>query len=177
MVKFISQIIGAQVLLFQERAFVGEVADVLIDPKDGSFAGIELIAPKLKQPLYVPASEIKGFGQKFVLIKGENSLSGKDEVVRIKKILEDRPQILKSKVYQESGGYIGRVEDATLDFKLLSLERLYVNPKISTKFLAESLIIPAKTIIKIEPRKIIIQDGEIKQKEARYATRPTPALD
>jgi sporulation protein YlmC with PRC-barrel domain len=177
MVKFIGRVIGAKVLLFQERAQVGEVLDVLIDADDGAFVGLEISSSISSEPAYVPASEIKGFGQGFVLIKQIESLSSAEEVVRIKKVIENRPKILNAKVYNETGRYIGKVEDATLSFKLLALEKIYINPRLTTKFLAESLIISARMIVRIEPNKIIIKDDAIQSKEPKYAPKAAPATD
>lgn len=172
MVKFVKQMIGAQVLLFQERLRVGKVSDVLIDPKDGSFAGVEVIAPKEKRPRYVPPTEIKGFGPNFLMVKGLSSVSEADDVVKIKEILKDRFRIISAKVYYESGEYIGKVDDATVNFSLSALEKLYVTPKISVKFFSESLIIPAKSILRIEKGKIFIRNGRAKKRTAKSAVAP-----
>lgn len=166
MVKFISQILSAKALLFQERLMVGEVSRVLIDPKDGALVGIEIKGENEEEVRYIPPTEIKGFGNGLVLIKDLNSLSTADEVIKIKEVLDQKIEIIKSKVYFEDGRYLGRVDDATINLKISTLEKIYVNPRLSTKFFSECLIISAKSIVKIEPKKITIKDDRVKSKKS-----------
>jgi sporulation protein YlmC with PRC-barrel domain len=176
MVKFIGKIIDSEVLLFQERAKLGEVSDVLVDPADGSFVGLEVLLPKNKIK-YIPLPEIKGFGRGMVMIKGVESLSDRKDVVRIDKMLKNKVIIIGSKVVTEEGETVGKVTEATLNLKLSALERLYVRPPLSLKFLTDSLVIPAKNIVRIEEKKIIIKDtGKAKSKE-KTAPCPAPTAD
>ncbi|MBW6431962.1 hypothetical protein K0A96_02135 [Patescibacteria group bacterium] len=177
MVKFISKILGSRVLLFQEKVLVGEVIDVLIDPNDGAFIGLEIFSLTSSDRSYIPASEIKGFGQGIVLVKDVSSLSAEDDVVRIKKVLSEKPNIIGAKVYYEDGGYVGRVEDATINIKLLALGKIYITPKLSKKFFTESMIVAAKMIVRIEPKKIIIKGNKVKSEESKLAPAPTPVSD
>jgi sporulation protein YlmC with PRC-barrel domain len=174
MVKFISKLIGSRVLLFQEKLLVGEVTHVLIDPKDGAFIGIEIFSLTDSGQSYIPASEIKGFGQGIVLVKDVSSLSAEDDVVRIKNVLLERPKIIGAKVYYEEGSYVGRVEDATINIKLLALEKLYINPKFSKQFFTESVIVASKMIVKIEPKRITIKNSQVKARQPKLAPAPTP---
>lgn len=177
MVKFISKLLGARVLLFQEKVLVGEVTDVLIDPKDGAFIGLEIFSLTNNGQSYIPAGEIKGFGQGMVLVKDASSLSAEDDVVRIKRVLLEKPIIIGAKVYYEDGGYVGRVEDATINIKLLALEKIYITHKFSKKFFTESMIVAAKMIVRIEPKKIIIKDNKVKSQQSKLVPSPTPVVD
>lgn len=174
MVKLISQLIGAKIILFQERARIGEVIDLLIDPKDGAFVGLEIIEERENKYKYIPPSEIKGLGQGFVMVKDLNSLSEEEDVIKIKEVLSCRPEIIKSKVYSEDGEFIGRVVDATINFKLSALEKIYVTPKMSIKFFSENLVISAKQIVEIKKREIIVKNGKRKVKESKFAPVVTP---
>lgn len=177
MVKLISQLIGAKILLFQERARIGEIAEVIIDPKDGAFVGFKIFEEPQNIIKYIAPSEIKGLGSGFVLVKDLNSLSEEGDVVRIAEVIEDSPEIIASRVYTTENEYVGKVEDATINFKLLSLEKLYVAPKMSLKFLTENLIIGAKQIVKIEKKKILIQNGNVKIKKGVLSPQIAPLAE
>lgn len=169
--------IGKKVLLFQEGLLVGEISRVLIDSQNGSFAGLEVFSEKEKGLRYVPPAEIKGFGRNFVLIKNIDSLSLADDVVVIKKALDEGVKIVNARVYYEDGRYIGKVDDATINLKIAMLEKIYINPKLSIKFLSEYLIISAKMIVKIEPKKITVKDDRPKVSKKNMIAVPSPVSE
>jgi sporulation protein YlmC with PRC-barrel domain len=176
MIRFIRDIIGSQVLLFQEKAHVGPAREVIVSPDDGSFLGIVVFDPINRKNMVVPAVEIKGSGKDFLLICDYDSLTEPDDVVKIKAALEINPKIVGAKVETMSGQYLGKVSDATIDFKLMCLERLYVAPASFIQFLAKDLIIPAKKIIRIEKEKIIVSDEFVTEsaKKPAIAAIPVP---
>ena len=116
MVKFITKIIDSKVVLFQEGVIMAEALDVLIDPDDGSFVGLEVFLKTDKRRMFVPSSEIKGFGQGLVVVKDFSSFVLSDEVVRIGKVIEKKTKIIGSRVFYDNGEYVGKVEDATISF-------------------------------------------------------------
>ncbi|MDD3678931.1 MAG: PRC-barrel domain-containing protein [Patescibacteria group bacterium] len=177
MVKFITKIIDSKVVLFQEGVIMAEALDVLIDPDDGSFVGLEVFLKTDKRRMFVPSSEIKGFGQGLVVVKDFSSFVLSDEVVRIGKVIEKKTKIIGSRVFYDNGEYVGKVEDATISFEELSLKNIYISPKFSIKFLAENLIISAKMITRIEKNKIYIKNTDDKIKAAKAIVSPSPAVD
>lgn len=174
MIRFITDIIGSQVLLFQEKAHVGPAREVIISPDDGSFLGIVVFDPIGKKNMVVPAGEIKGSGKEFLLICDYDSLTEMDDVVKIKAALQINPKIIGARVETMSGQHLGKVKDATIDFKLMCLERLYVAPASIIQFLAKDLIIPAKKIIRIEKEKIIVSDEFVTVSEKKSAITAIP---
>lgn len=176
MVRFVNDIIGSQVILFQERAHVGPVRDVIIDPGDGSFLGITVYDPIEKRDKVVPSMEIKGSGKNFLLIKDYESITDPDDVVKIKAVLPINPKIIGARVETQSGQYLGKVTNATINLKLLALEKLYVASSSLLKFLSEDLIISAKKIIEIQKTKIIVSDEFVKvgEKKSVFSALPVP---
>jgi len=166
MVKFMSQLIGAEIILFQERVIVGRVTRVLIDPDNGSLVGFVARPVHQNKDAYIPTNEIKGLGKKLIIVEGLSSLSAADDVVKIDKVLKNEPMIIGSQVYSESGQHLGRVEDATLDMTLAVLKKLYVKPLFLAGILKEQQLIDASQIVKIEEKKIIVRDSKIKEKSA-----------
>ena len=175
MVRLISQIISSPVILFQEMARVGEISQVIIDPKDGAFIGLEVLI-KVGFKKYIPISEIKGMGDGMVMIKDINSFSEPDEVIKIKKVLKNAPLVVGSRVITEEGQRIGKVNDATLNLDLLALEKLYVTPVMSIRALSKDIIIPAKDIIKINQKDIIIK-SDPRSKVSQDLPNMAPAVD
>lgn len=164
MIKFINQIIGANIILFQERAIVGQVSRVLIDPDDGAFVGLVVAPVHQKQETYIPTTEIKGFGRGLVMVEDLRSLSEEEDVILIKKVLDGEPQIIGAPVFDEDGTRLGKVNDATIDVRVGVLKKLYVNPPLLAGILGDQKIIDAKQIVKIEKKRITVQGTRVKKK-------------
>jgi sporulation protein YlmC with PRC-barrel domain len=165
MVKFISKIIGSKVVSFQERALLGLVERVLIDPADGTFVGLVVRVAFDQEERYVALGDIKGFAQGLVIVEELNSLSGPDEIIRLGEVLKNEPRLIGASVVTESGQKLGRVEEATIDIGLAVLKKLYVSPRFLPAILGEAKIIDARQIVKIGQREIIVRDTKTKIKK------------
>ncbi len=167
MMKFVSQLVGAKVLLYQEGAIVGEASRVLIDPDDATFVGLAVQPSHLRSERYIPTSEIKGYGSGYLMAKGLSSLSEENEVIKIRKVLSNEPQIIGARVVTEDGTRIGKVADATVNLKDSILDKLYLTSLLNIGLLGEQKIIDRSQILKIEKKKIIVRDTK--------ETKPVPA--
>lgn len=176
MVKFITDIIGSEVLVQRERLRVGKIANVILSPDNGDLIGI-LISTHTKKDDAVPASEIKGFGDGFVLINEASSIDSPDEIVRIKQILDKKIKIIGQKVYTESGQRLGKCVNATLSLKYQKLDKIYVTPKAIVAILASDLMIPAKKIVEITKERIIVTDEFVRVPAPTLAASASPAFD
>lgn len=177
MIKLASQIVNANIILFQEKAKLGTVKEVVIDPNDGGFLGILVDDPLSKKTKSIPASEIKGMGSGFVMVKDLGSLSDLDEVIKIQKAIEYGAKIFGEKVETELGQKLGKVEDFTVSLKYLSLDKLYVSAGKYISIFAKELIIENSKIVKIEKNKIIVSDEFVKSAEAKSALNVVPVAE
>jgi uncharacterized protein YrrD len=177
MIKFISQLIGARVILYQERALVVKVSRVLIDADNVALVVLAINPVHQKATSYIPLGEVKGFGQKLIIVESLESLSEPADVVRIEKVLQNEPEIIGALVVTEGGQKIGKVDDATLDLKFSSLKKLYVSRSFLPDILGEQKIIDARQIVKIEKKKIIVSDLGVKKRSALVMPEELPATE
>jgi uncharacterized protein YrrD len=174
MLKFASKIIGANILLFQEKAKLGTVKEVVIDPYDGAFLGVLANDPFSKKVKSIPATEIKGMGLGFIMINDLESLSELDEVVKIEKAVNFGAKIFNERVETESGQKLGRVEDFTISLKYQALDKLYVSSGNYVSLFSKELIIELSKIVRIEKKKIIVSDEFVKNTEAKASLNVVP---
>lgn len=172
MITFFNELIGSKIILFQEKTQVGSVLQVIVSPKDGSFLGFLVKAMGKNQ--VVPATEIKMIGSDFIMVKDFNSLTDPTEVVRIKEALDFGAKILGEKVQTECGQKLGRVVNATLNLRLLMLDKIYVSAKFPVKALAKDLLISASKIVEIKKEVIVVTDDFAKVKEGLPVAIPVP---
>lgn len=164
MQKFATSMILRPVLLQEEKALVGVVEDLIIDTDTGILLGLlvrEGFGKKNQKAL--AQKDIVGIGQNFFLVKSYSVLGEIDEFVRLKRVIDRDIKILKNKVYTESGVFLGKVYDFTLDLTDTKLSKIYVRPS-GIRILSNDLIISSKQIISIEKDKIVVEDTKIKDK-------------
>lgn len=168
MVKFLSNILGVDIIVRKEKLRVGTVKQVIINPDTGEVAGILGMSFK-KWTFAVPISEIEKFLLGAVLVSRVEAVSEPSEIIRIKQILDKNIKIVGLPVETESGQKLGRVRELTLNLKYNRLENLYVNPRGPIKIFSTELIISAKKIVEITKKKIVISDNHLKVKNPTVA--------
>ena len=157
-----------------EGAMVGLVENLIINPDDGKLAGITVREGFGKKHLKsLSAKDILGISSEFYLVPSYDSLGDLDEIVRLKEIMDKDIPIVGNKVYTESGTYLGKVFDYTLDLTTFVISRIYVRPGLLGG-LARQYIIYYKNIISIEKDKITVADLKIKNQESVLAKAAIP---
>lgn len=175
MLKFLSEINGSQIALFQERALVGKVTDYLVEPETGKLLGVYTIHPLDKKPKIIPAREIKALSADFILIEELESLTEPEEIVKVQKAESTNPKLIGEKVVTEAGQIVGKVHDAVFNLETFNLEKIYVTPKAGVKSLTKELIISAARITKIEKKIITIKDDTEKVSRRIFVPKPVPS--
>ncbi len=166
MIKFASELRLKPVLLKKEKALVGVMENMVIDPDTGKLVGILVREGFGKKNLKaLPEKDLLGITSDFYLIASYESLGELDEIVRIKQVLEKEARISGNKVYTVSGQYLGKCRDYTLNMKALTIDKIYVNPPLLSGNFKE-LAIGFGQIISIEKDKITVEDTFIKASES-----------
>lgn len=177
MVRFTTDIIGAQILLFQEHATLGPIKRLIFSPETGEVLGLVVYDPIQKKEAILQPASIKKLAGDIIIADGYDALSAASDLIRVEEALRVDPQIVKERVYTESGQFLGKVVGATIETISWKLNRLYVNPPLGLGLLAKELLIPAKKIVKIEKKQIIVTDDYARIKGTKAVSVPTPVLD
>ncbi len=145
-----------------ERTVLGSLKDVIINPDNGDMVGIVCHVPGLKKEMVANSSDITGVGTNFIMIGSVDNVAEKDEIIRLKEVLDKEIELIGSKVVDEDGRNLGKLRDYSVNLKTLRLERLYVTSVSFVKLIAKDLLIPSKDIIKIEKGKITVSGGSVR---------------
>ncbi len=162
MQKLVSELKKSLVITKKEQTVLGHADDFIIDPDTGKVAGISVKIPGKKEEMFVNSSSVSGVGTIFLMIESINSLGEKDEIIRLKEILDKDIHIISADVIDEDGRRLGRVRDYSINLKTMRLERLYLTSYIFLKILSRDLMITESDIIKIEKNIIIVKGGRVK---------------
>jgi uncharacterized protein YrrD len=150
------------VLLKKEKALVGVVEDMVINPDDGKLAGILVREGFGKKHLRaLPEKDLLSITSEYYLISSYESLGDIDDIVRIKQIVDREIKIAGNKVFTVSGIYLGKCRDMSINLKTLRLDKIYVRPTLFSGILKEYVISFAQ-IVSIEKDKITVEDAFVK---------------
>lgn len=143
---------------------LGFVSNIIIDPDNGKVSGLLSSSNFFwENKKAVAISDIREFTPEAILVKNDESLLKLDELVRIKKVVEQKIFILESNVITESGEKLGKVVDFVINTDLEILVKIYVEKTLGRGLMQGILVIAASQIISIERKKIIVADNTLKE--------------
>lgn len=146
-----SKIIGTKVVSDQSEGVVTLVTGVSIDPENGAVIALKCGFKQILTPI-----DILKWNQ-VIHINDAESLTTREDVVRLKNIPNGLDNILYKSVYTEDGSFIGRVFDFTIDTSVMSLFQIAVKKKFLFFTTFETLI-QYGNIVEIKEDRIIVKD-------------------
>ncbi len=162
-----SQIIGKPVLEGTLGGMVGRVKQPIIDPEAGKLIGL-LVRTALLPPFFeekiLSLIDIVNIFPQGILIESIDDLQPKNELIRAKKILDQKIPVLGQRAETRNKTRLGKVSDLLIDSTTGFVSRFYI-----ASFLKD-LVLTSEMIYKITRRAVIFDDsvlesgGLIKQK-------------
>lgn len=135
---------------------LGELGEPIINPENGQLLAFHILPDNFLSPKkIITLTDIIILDPKVVVIKNPECLIEPNEVVRIKKSLEDKITFLKTKCYTQNGAYLGKVEDAVIDNEACMIIKYYI------KSMLQNRILPAERVVEIKKNKIIFDNSVI----------------
>ena len=132
---------------------IGEVHQIVFDPKNGEIIGFEILLPGLiTKKRILSMKDVLDFDRNGIVIKSEENLLDKKEIVKIDNIIREGIQPFKSKAFTKSGKKIGKIFDLVIDTNSLLIIKYYIHGLFTDK------IIDSDKVIKIEKGKVIFED-------------------
>jgi len=133
------------------------VQDLIFDPVNGAVIAFEVGGGLVVTPMDVLSMK------QGILIKGREDVVGIDDVLRVRRVVDERMGIMGKKVVTSGGKTLGKVVDLTIDDKGLILNKLYTAKVFLGVLQRDSRVIPAKNIVEVRADCVIVKDdsGEI----------------
>jgi uncharacterized protein YrrD len=111
-----AELIGMPVVTLDTATIVGEVRDVLFDPRQTSFVGITLRGRGLLSPPFIgllPVAALRAIGHDAVMIESASSVVREDS--DISAITGEQRDIVGSEVVTDEGTVLGDISDIVLE--------------------------------------------------------------
>jgi len=149
-----TKIIGLSIASIEEKSKVGEILQLVIDPKNGSLLGFLVRSGGIfSQSKALSVVDIREWDPNGLVIGSVNHIVPVDEIVRLKEIVDQKLVILGLKAQTESGKNLGVIENLLIDTDTLTVAKYY----IKNILLGDERVFPSNRVIKID-KTVVFQD-------------------
>lgn len=147
-----TELLRLPVAAIDVNARIGKIHDVLIDIETGKFEGVTVSPDWLSRPKFVASGDIVSVDPHGIVIKSADQVVAIEEVVRAKNIWQKKSRLIGMKAVTQSGKGLGRVSDLVISLQTDKVVKIYVDSLLAHR------IISWDKVIKIEKRKVVVED-------------------
>lgn len=148
---------------------VAKVIRPIIDPFKLEIAGLYTT---YQQDNILLIRSIRELNRKQVIVDDTDTFSNKNELPRMKEMIELDYQLKGKRVVTQSKKRLGKVEDYIIDTLSYQIQKLHVSQPLWRNFSGSMLIIDRKQIIEVNNNAVTVSDATVQS--GALATQHTP---
>ena len=164
-----NRLIGTPILSMQSANSIGTIAAPIVDPDSFKIVAFYLDGPLIDRSANIlDVKSIREYSRYGCVVDSIEELIGKDDVVKISKIIDLNFDLINLKVETKKGSKLGHVSDFTITSEDFMIQQIIVRRPLLKSFSDPELTIPRKEIVEVNDYKVIVKDEEkvIKKKAA-----------
>lgn len=148
---------------------VAEISDPIIDPFRLEVVGF--YTDNSPDDILL-TGDIREMNTRRAIIDSSDVFSGRDELLRLQKVLNMNYRLEGKQVVSKSGQKLGKVESFVVDTLSWEVQKIYAQRPVWKAFNNSTLIIDRKQIIEVNETAVVVEDATARKPE--LATRPVP---
>ena len=164
-----NRLIGTPILSMQSANSIGTISAPIVDPDSFKIVAFYLDGPLIDRSANIlDVKSIRECSRYGCVVDSIEELIGKDDVVKISKIIDLNFDLINLKVETKKGSKLGHVSDFTITSEDFMIQQIIVRRPLLKSFSDSELTIPRKEIVEVNDYKVIVKDEEkvIKKKAA-----------
>lgn len=164
-----NRLIGTPILSMQSANSIGTISAPIVDPDSFKIVAFYLDGPLIDRSANIlDVKSIREYSRYGCVVDSIEELIGKDDVVKISKIIDLNFDLINLKVETKKGSKLGHVSDFTITSEDFMIQQIIVRRPLLKSFSDPELTIPRKEIVEVNDYKVIVKDEEkvIKKKAA-----------
>ena len=164
-----NRLIGTPILSMQSANSIGTIAAPIVDPDSFKIVAFYLDGPLIDRSANIlDVKSIREYSRYGCVVDSIEELIGKDDVVKISKIIDLNFDLINLKVETKKGSKLGHVSDFTITSEDFMIQQIIVRRPLLKSFSDPELTLPRKEIVEVNDYKVIVKDEEkvIKKKAA-----------
>jgi sporulation protein YlmC with PRC-barrel domain len=173
MLQLSSSLLNRSVMSLRTGAPVAQVISPIINPDNLKIEGFYAQDKFSKETLILLGQDIREMLENGFVVNDHDVLTHPDDLVRLKKVLGLKFELIGKPVVTVSHQRVGKVSDYATDTSSLYIQKIYVSQSLLKSFTGGSLSIDRSQINEITPRRIII--NELTKKAMMPAAAAAPS--
>ena len=164
-----NRLIGTPILSMQSASSIGTIAAPIVDPSSFKIIAFYLDSPLAEKGVNIlDTKSIREYSRYGCVVDSIEELISKDDVVKIKDVIDLNFDVIGLKVETKKGSHLGKVIDFTVTSEDFTIQQIIVRRPLIKSFSDPELTIPRKEIVEVTDYKVIVKDEEkvIKKKAA-----------
>lgn len=161
MLVYRSRLIGTPVLSVQAGGAIASLSDPIVDPDNLKILGFFLsnsAANAINNIL--DTSSVREYSQYGVVVDNADEFVGREDVIKIKKVLDLNFNLIGLKVETKKGTNLGKIIDFTATSDDFTIQQIIVKRPTLKSFIDPELTIHRREIVEITDDKVIVKDEE-----------------
>jgi len=158
MLQLSGALLNKPVLSLRSGNPVAWVVAPLINPNSLKIEGFYCEDSFDKNQLILLYQDIRELSQQGFIVNDHDALSTPEDLVRLKRVIEQHFELMKKPVETTSKDKVGKVSDYAVETTTMYIQKLYVSQSILKSLAGGSLSVDRSQIVEITNKRIIIQD-------------------
>lgn len=159
-----TRLINVPILSLQAGGAIAWTDTPIIDPDSLKILGFHLSGPLVDraEENILDIKSVREYSRYGMVVDSIDEFVSSEDVVKIKKVLELKFNLVGLKVETKKGSKLGKVSGFTVTDNDFMVQQLIVQRPALKAFIDPELIIPRKEIVEINDYKVIVKDEEKK---------------
>lgn len=168
-------LIGKKVLSLRTGGPLGEIVEPIINPNNLKIEGWFVNDRFNHRRSILLSSEVRDILSQGFVVNDHEALSDPDDLVRLKKVLDTKFELIGKHVVTTRKMRLGKVNDFALQKDQAFIQKLYVAPSILKSLKGGSNIVDRSQIVEITNRHIVVKEATIPVGEEAQVPAVAPA--
>jgi len=165
----------------QTGAELAVLDEPIVDPRKLTVVAFYLTGPRLEEPgTLLHVSDIRELSDIGIIVDGVDSLMTSEGLVRLQEIINFHFKLVGTKVVDEHGHRLGKVDSYALEPETYSVQQIYTKPTLWRSFTSTTNIIHRNQVVSVTNEQIVVKSPtiveEVKQRAEAF-TNPFRAAN
>jgi uncharacterized protein YrrD len=148
------------------------ISEPIVDPRKLTVVAFFVAGDQLEEDeAILHVSDIRELSDIGAIVDSSDILMAREGLVRLQEIIGFHFELIGSKVEDEHGHSLGKVDEYSLEPETYSIQQLYTKPSLLRSFTSTTNIIHRNQIVSVTNEKIVVKSPTIAEevKEASHA--------
>jgi uncharacterized protein YrrD len=154
---------------------IGKIQGPIINPNNLKIEGYYCVDRFSKQKLVLLSQEIREVIEDGVIVNDHDSMTQEEDLVRLRKVLDIKFNIINKKVVTKRRQNLGKINDYAINSDNMYIQKMYVSQPLVKSLNGGQLSIDRSQIVEVTDKKIVVNDPTVYADDKQPVGAPVAA--